>query len=223
MRPVLAVAHRAGNDPAAVQRALALGVDVLEADVHRYRGLLELRHSKVVRPLPLLYDAGRWTSTARPRPLLQPLLEAVGNRATVLLDLKGPGAVGRHVADALRARPSGPPVLVCSRWWPSLTPLRGGDGARPVLTARTPLEVRRLLHRVHGAAPPYGVSVHRSLLTPLRVAALRSRVELVLTWPVNDHDALEAVLALGVNGVISDEAAVLRSVRELPRPRGTSP
>jgi glycerophosphoryl diester phosphodiesterase len=33
-----------------------------------------------------------------------------------------------------------------------------------------------------------------------------------MTWGVNDQDALQEVVDLGVNAVISDEADVLRSV-----------
>jgi hypothetical protein len=33
-----------------------------------------------------------------------------------------------------------------------------------------------------------------------------------MTWPVNDHQTLAQVLAVGANGVISDELDVLRTV-----------
>ncbi len=65
---------------------------------------------------------------------------------------------------------------------------------------------------MRGPHSPYGVSVHRSLLTAALVAELHERVELVLTWPVNDPAALDEVLARGVTGVISDEADILRTV-----------
>ncbi len=62
------------------------------------------------------------------------------------------------------------------------------------------------------SCPPYGVSVHRSLPDAAVVAEVRERVPLVMTWPVNDERALEAVLRIGVTGVISDEADILRAV-----------
>jgi glycerophosphoryl diester phosphodiesterase len=37
-------------------------------------------------------------------------------------------------------------------------------------------------------------------------------IELVMTWPVNDHATLDSVLALGVTGVISDEPGILAEV-----------
>jgi glycerophosphoryl diester phosphodiesterase len=50
------------------------------------------------------------------------------------------------------------------------------------------------------------------LLDPDVVSELNDAVEVVMTWPVNDLDRLDQVLALGVGGVISDEPAVLRAV-----------
>ena len=41
---VLAIAHRAGNSLMGLAIANDLGVDVIECDVHRHRGRLEVRH-----------------------------------------------------------------------------------------------------------------------------------------------------------------------------------
>ena len=213
---VLAVAHRAGNDLGALAAATAAGADVLEADVHRYRGRLEVRHSKALRPLPYLWDAGEpLISTRVPQLLLPAVLDALTSDATLMLDLKGPGAVGRHVAQAVHAQVPDRPVLVCSRWWPGVDAVAGLPWARPLLTARNRAELLRLRRRVRGSRAPYGVSLHRSLLTPAVVAELRERVELVLTWGVNDEATLEYVLARGVNGVISDSAHILAQVTAL--------
>jgi hypothetical protein len=42
------------------------------------------------------------------------------------------------------------------------------------------------------------------------VAEIRERVEILMTWPVNDPAALETALDLGVNAVITDDSAILR-------------
>ena len=219
---VLAVAHRAGNDLSRLAAAAAAGADVVEADVHRYRGRLEVRHSKALGPLPYLWDAGEPLVSTRVPQLRLPdlldamLLDALAPEATLMLDLKGPGAVGRHVAEAVHARRPDRPVLVCSRWWPGVDAVADLPWARPLLTARNRAELLRLRRRVRGPRAPYGVSLHRSLLTPAVVAELRERVELVLTWGVGDEQALQDVLARGVNGVISDSAEVLAQVKALP-------
>ena len=213
---LLAIAHRAGNDLQALRTAVELGVDVLEADVHVRAGRLEVRHSKHLRPLPVLWDRGaaglELTRASVPQLELAAVLDALDGSTAVMLDLKGPGRVGARVAAAVHARAPGAPVIACSRWWPGLEPLAALPWVRPVLTARTPFELRRLLLRLDAGSPPYGVSLHRCLLAPAVVARLRDRVEVVMTWGVNDQQLLAEVVELGVNGVISDEADVLRSV-----------
>ena len=222
---VLAVAHRAGNSLDALATAVEARADVLELDVHAHRGRLEVRHRKALGPLPYLWDRtsyGRvpllgdtWELLpADPQQLLldEVLDAAAGSGAALMLDLKGVGQVGRAVASAVHARRPELPVLVCSRWWPSVTPFFGVDWARPVLSARGRAELVRLQRRLRRGPAPYGVSVHRSLLDLPTVAALRERVEVVMTWPVNDPAALAQVLDAGVNGVITDDADVLAEV-----------
>lgn len=220
----LAVAHRAGNSLEALAAGVAAGADVLEADVHVARGALEVRHLKTLGPLPWLWDRtgtgpvpsprDRWELVRRtPQLRLEELLEAAQG-AALMLDLKGAGGVGPAVARSLSARPPSTPVLVCARWWPSVLAFDGVEGAQQVLSARGGAELGRLRRRLRDrrVPAPHGVSVHRSLLSEPVVAELHERVELVMTWPVNDDEVLREVLALGVDAVISDDERVLRAV-----------
>ena len=211
---LLAIAHRAGNSLAALQAAAQAGADVIEADVHSSRGRLEMRHSKALGPLPYLWDRQPWQLTPRSVPLLQlaELLDALPGEATLMLDLKGVGRVGVRTAEAVHARLPQQPVLVCSRWWPSVQAFAGIPWARRVLSARTPAELARLRRRLRTGGTAHGVSLHRSLLSAAVVAELRSQVELVMTWAVDDLDTLDQVVALGANGIISNEVDVLRAV-----------
>lgn len=228
---VLAIAHRAGNDLAALQDALARDADVVEADVHSQRGQLEVRHHKAMGPLPWRWDRSAGTGRvpllrdawevqpASAFPLRLPeLLDAAGSHATLMLDLKGVGGIGPAVVRLLHARAPEAPLIVCGRWWPSVDAFAGAPWARPVLSARGRTELSRLRRRLRRGPVPYGISVHRSLLAPDVVRELRARVELVMTWPVNDPAALEDVLARGVNGVITDNAGVLDAVVGLRAP-----
>lgn len=219
----LAIAHRAGNSLDALHAALAVGPDIIEADVHAHRGRLEVRHQKSMGPLPWIWDRhgngslpslrDSW-ELKRATGLLQldELLDAAADGATLMLDLKGVGDVGPAVVRALHARSPSAPVIVCGRWWPSVDAFTGREWAKPVLSARTRRELARLLRRLRQGPAPYGVSVHNSLLDRKLVDELRSLVEVVMTWPINDDDALERVLGVGVNGIISDELDVLRTV-----------
>lgn len=214
----LAIAHRAGNSLPALRAAVELGADVLELDVHSHQGRLEVRHLKTMGPLPFLWD--RWELVpAWVRQLrFEELLAAAGPDVLLMVDLKGTGDVGTDVAQALHEQAPGREVIVCSRWWPSVDSFAGADWVRPVLSARTRRELGRLRARLRQAPAPYGVSVHRSLLTESLVAELRERVEVVMTWPVNDAETLDALLTLGVNGIISDELAVLQTLLERRAP-----
>lgn len=213
--PVLAVAHRAGNSRPALTRAVALGVDVVEADVHWVGSGFELRHSRRLGPLPWLWDRSPWQLTRRPADLLslQDLIAAPHGPAGLMLDLKGVGPVGRRAAAALERYVPRTPVLVCARHWPSVAAFASLTWARPVLSARNRGELLRLRRRLRAGAPPYGVSLHPSLLTAPLVRELRDRVDLVMTWGVNDAVTLDRVLSWQVNGVITDNLALLPAIR----------
>lgn len=211
---VLAIAHRAGNSLAGMHAANELGVDVIECDVHTYRGRLEVRHLRTAGPLPFLWDKGELVSASAPRLGLQELLEADQHGTLFMLDVKGPWTwAGRNVARMLHDGGHHRPVLACGRWWPSIDAMAHLPYVRPVLSARNRFEMARLRRRLVRGPRPYGVSVHTSLLDRDVVQWLHQHVTVVMTWPVNDLDVLDQVLDLGVTGVISDEDHVLAVVK----------
>lgn len=213
---MLAIAHRVANTLDGLARTEAGPGDVVEADIHHYRGRLEVRHLKTAGPLPVLWDRWELVPASAPRLVLEDLLRADRHGADLMLDLKGrsrssAGAVGR----SLRAAGAGPEVLVCGRYWPSVEDVARLAGVRSVLSARNRFERRALLRRVHDAATqtPYGVSVHVSLLDAAIVTELRRRVAVVMTWPVDDLATLDHVSGLRVNGVITNNPVILHEVR----------
>lgn len=209
----LAIAHRAGNSLAGLHAANDLGVDVIECDVHQHRGRLEVRHLKTAGPLPFLWDRWELASASAPRLGLRELLEADEHGTTFMLDLKGRRiGTARAVARLLHELGHRQPLLVCARYWPAVEVLATRDYVRPVLSARNRAELGRLRQRVAAGPPVHGVSVHATLLDEPLVASLREHVEVVMTWPVNDEATLDAVLAVGANGIISDEPAVLATL-----------
>jgi glycerophosphoryl diester phosphodiesterase len=206
----LAIAHRAGNSLTGLHAANELGVDVIECDIHHHHGRLEVRHLKTAGPLPFLWDRWELVPASAPRLGLDELLEADRHGTTFMLDLKGRRTAGaRAVARLLHRSGHHRPVLVCGRYWPAVDTLAELPYVRPVLSAHNRAELARLGERVRQHRPPYGVSVHRSLLDRAVVAELHESVEVVMTWPVNDLPSLDALLQVGVSGVISDEHAVL--------------
>ena len=89
-RRMLAIAHRSGNTVAGLREALDAGVDLVEADVHAYRGRLEVRHLRSMGGLPFLWDR---EGVVRRRPhhrlVLADLIEALGDDHRLMIDLKG--------------------------------------------------------------------------------------------------------------------------------------
>lgn len=210
---VLAIAHRAGNSLQGLRAANRLRVDVIECDVHDHRGRLEVRHLKTAGPLPFLWDRWELRSRSAPRLGLAELLAAEDRGGLLMLDLKTrSGPAVQSVVRELQALRDDRPVLVCGRHWRSVDVTATLPHVRPVLSARTRRELSRLSARLamgDSLRVPYGVSVHRSLLDAPVVSRLHRHVEVVMTWPVNDIASLDALVAAGVNGIISDEPAVL--------------
>jgi glycerophosphoryl diester phosphodiesterase len=207
---MLAIAHRSGNTLAGLRQALDAGVDLVEADVHAYRGLLEVRHHKNLGPAHL-WD--KWEIVPRAdflRVELLDLLEQVGNDPRLMIDLKGVRhGLAPAVAAALRARAPDVPFTVCTKHWWMLDAF--GPTVRHVPSASNRVTLARLWRRL-ATDPGYGVSVRLSLLNPQLVARLKSRTEVVMTWPVDTPAALTTARGLGVDGVISKNLELLADV-----------
>lgn len=207
---MLAVAHRAGNDVAGLRAALDAGVDLVEADVHLFRGALEIRHRKTLGP-HLLWD--KWELVRRRTvvlPELSDVLDTAAGDPRLMLDLKGPAAaVAPKAAALLRERMPSAEVTVCTKHWRMLESFE--PPVRRVLSASNRASLGRLLRRLRRKSE-YGVSIRLGLLTPPVVAELRRYVDQVMVWPVDTPAALAHARALGVTAVISKDLALLREV-----------
>jgi glycerophosphoryl diester phosphodiesterase len=198
------VAHRAGNDLESLRRAEALRPRLIEADVHLYAGRLELRHLKTLGPLPLLWDRWYLASPRTPRLQLAALLEGASPETTLMLDLKGlRRSVGRRVREELvRVQPKAR-VVVCSRSWRLLEPLRDHPEVQIVHSVGSRRQLRALRRRFAGRRLD-GVSIHRRLLDAGTVADLRARAGIIMSWPVASAEEARRLAAWGVDGVITE-------------------
>jgi hypothetical protein len=206
--PLLVVHHRAGNDLGTLRTALDAGVDLVEADVHAFRGRLEVRHLKSLGPR-WLWD--RWELVRRTDadlPELPELIQAAAADPRLLLDLKG---VHPRLAERVASVIGQSAVTVCTQHWWMLPAFDDLPQVRVVLSAGSRRGLRRLRSRVR-RTPVYGVSVHRRLLTPAVVTELRRHTDVVLTWPVDTDEDLEHARSLGVGGVIGKDLRLLRTV-----------
>jgi hypothetical protein len=208
------IAHRAGNDKVLVNRAATMGIDIVEADVWHYQGRLEVRHSKTIGRLPLRWD--RWWIKFWPPPALEldELLRTLDPNTTIMLDLKGrhPDLPGKLLDVCRRERP-GRQILACSQTWEFLEQLRHEPDVAVIYSIGNQRQLRRAWPML--AREGYdAVSIHNELLTPETTRALLERVSAIITWPINDHTALERVTHLGVTGVISHSFDLLREIEE---------
>jgi glycerophosphoryl diester phosphodiesterase len=207
---VLAIAHRSGNTVAGLREALDLGVDLVEADVHAYRGVLEMRHHKNLGPRHL-WD--KWEIVGRSDFLqveLAELIDEIGDDSRLMIDLKGsrPG-LATAVSDVLRQRAPHVPFTVCTKQWGMLDEF--DPVVRRVLSVANSRSLTRLRRRL-AVAPAYGVSVRLRLLTPAVMAELHDRTEVVMAWSVDTSEALAHARELGVGAVISKNLELLAGV-----------
>ncbi|MET7420107.1 glycerophosphodiester phosphodiesterase [Dactylosporangium sp. NPDC005555] len=218
MAGMVLVAHRAGNNLADLRGALDARVDLVEADVHLYRGALEMRHAKAVGR-HVLWEP--WRDVTRRRdvtvPLLAEVLAAAAGDARLMLDLKGPFlGVAPLTAAALREAAPGAPVAVCSRQWRMLDAFEDQPHIRRIYSAGNQRELARTRVLVRRRRVD-GLSIRLSLLTPQLVEELHRHTDLVMVWSVDTEEALAKATSLGVSGVISKNLPMLRRLAERPQ------
>lgn len=203
------IAHRAGNDLDTLRR-LEPVADLLEVDVHRFRGRLEVRHAKVLWPTGRLWE--RWEVLRRgaPRPALDHVLAAAAPSTHLLLDLKGVSPrVAGAVRDALGERR---PVTVSTKPWWLLRSFRG-TGVRTIRSVGNRFELFLLLWLPVGRRGVDGVGVHQRLLSRTLVSKLRRRVDVVYCWDVVDRRRADELTSWGVTGLIVDDEDLLTDLR----------
>ena len=209
--PLLAVAHRSGNTVAGLQEALAAGVDLVECDVHAYRGRLEVRHHRSMAGLPLLWDRDGVVPRSRHEPVeLADLVAALGDDHRLMIDLKGVHPrLAPQVARLLRETSPDRSLTVCTKAWWMLDAF--DVPVRRVLSAANRRGVERLRGRL-ADGPVHGVSVRLSLLTPALVDELHRGTDLVMAWTVDDEAALARAREVGADAVIGKDLDLLRTV-----------
>jgi glycerophosphoryl diester phosphodiesterase len=208
---MIAIAHRSGNTVAGLRAALDAGVDLVESDVHAYRGRLEVRHLRSMGGLPFLWDR---EGVVRRRPhhrlVLAELIDALGDDHRLMIDLKGVHPrLAPKVAQLLRESSPARSLTVCTKSWWMLDAF--DVPVKRVLSAATGRGMSRLRARV-AAGPVDGVSVRLSLLTPQVVDELHRGTDLVMAWPVDTDAALAEARRVGADAVISKDLDLLKTL-----------
>ncbi|MGH7670155.1 MAG: glycerophosphodiester phosphodiesterase [Gemmatimonadaceae bacterium] len=198
-------------------RAVDRGADAVELDVHRTReGAVVIHHDPKLkgpdgRATPIAEMSLAEVDQCRlPRggriPTLAPVMDALGERATVYVELKGAG-VGEAAAEVSRQHGhryafhsfDHDAVLALHRSWPDLwygVLFDVGTPAPETLVTRFP--VRDLW--------PHWSLVNQRLVDSAHAAGKR-----VLVWTVNEPDRARRLTALGVDGLCTDDVRLLDS------------
>lgn len=201
--PAFLVAHGAGNHLDLLRASEAAGLAFAEADVHLFRGRLEVRHLKTLGPVPVFWDLWHVAPPWRPRLLLADLLAAAAPTTELMLDLKGrTPRLAELVAQAIDPYLGQRRLTVSARFWPLLERFEGLP-VRRLHSIRSARQLRALIRQSAGGRLD-GVSIHERLLNLDAVAELRRIAAVVMTWPVNDAERAGELLRLGIDGLISD-------------------
>jgi glycerophosphoryl diester phosphodiesterase len=206
------------------ERAIALGVDMVETDVRQSRdGALVLAHDEEIRRSRASAQGAAERVVAEHDletlrsvdlghgeriPTLAEALEVVRGRCGLMIDLKGEGFEAETVA-AIQA--SGLPcdqVVVPGGSEHSRARLRHLD---PNIPLSLSLDVEwddRITPEFIARIDTDAVTWHHRLITPERVARLHDRGLFVYTWTVDDLDTMRRMIAAGVDGIITNRPSL---------------
>ena len=212
---MLLICHRAPPSESVCAQWAAAGATVFEVDVRAVHGELVVTHFlPFLTALPQLQHDGwaiRWQRLRHRDVALTTALGYLPDGAEVLLDLKDETARTAPVLTDLigRSVPEPDRYYVSSKNPRSLAELRrkGFRTWRSVDTRRSLAAVLRA-----GAAADDAVTVRHTLLDPTVLANLRQVSRQVITWTVNDPVRATNLAVLGVDGMVTDDTAVLRAL-----------
>ena len=199
---VLGVAHNSGGSIESTLEALVAGADVIEADVAVVDGQLYVAHDQ---PLPFI--GPRWFRGPR----LDRVWAATYGADAVMLDLKDstPEYLDRLV-EFLEVRQRTRQVIISSR---SPEALQRLNRELPDVTLLLSVPDDATLRAMQGNAALLeaidGISVRHTILNEENAAWLEERNLLTFAWTVNDMDRVNELMRLGVDGITSDNLAIV--------------
>lgn len=219
-----ASSERPENTLPAFLRALELGADAVELDVHGTRdGAIVVHHDPTVpagssggEPRPIA-DATlaelRRTADGASIPTLDEVLAAVGTRLTVYIEIKG-RSIEQPVVDLLRRHPARCAIHAFDHRVPRRSRALAPEIAAGILVHSYLLEPSRVLRQA--GARDYWCHwefVDRDLVEQIHRTGGR-----VIAWTVNDGRVAQTLAGLGVDGICTDDVAAMRA--RFPSTRG---
>jgi hypothetical protein len=219
-RPIMTVAHNAGNDAATARRAVQQGADVIEIDVLLWGGGLRAAHH-----LPET-RVSRLSWTVRPPEMLATAWRDARSAPAIQLDVKDPApALVPLLIDFLMKRRDEKSVIVSSPDQRTLDRIAAElPEVRRVLSIDNVCVLASTLSNPAPLRSLWGVSVRARLLDAENIAWFQDQGLFVLAWTIDDPSGLERVLGLNVDAVATNNLAIVeylqRTAGELPASGG---
>lgn len=205
---LLTIAHNSGNSRPATQSAIAYHADAIEIDVLEVGGQLRAAHTA---PTTIV---GEYLSQS---PSLASAWANAQPAGTIVLDLKETSPSFRdRLFKFLRSREeSGVEVIITTRSVPVLeAAYERYPAALRVLSVASQAGLDAAFESPGLGEVIQGVSVRADLLTEENVAALRGREVMVIAWVVNQLPSVRELVEWGVDGVTTDNLALLELVHD---------
>lgn len=212
-----AMGHETENTLASIQKAMDLGVDMIEIDVFRIdSGEVVLFHDERLERLSnaggkieeynifdlkkVLLDGNHGI------PMLQEALRLIDNKVALNIELKGANTADRvNFIVSYYVREKGWALdrfLISSFNWDELREIRRLNPDIPIaiLTEEDPIEAIPIAKELDAVA----INPDFNLLTNENVAQIKKEGFKINTWTVNESSDIEMMKELGVDGIITD-------------------
>nr|WP_293165598.1 glycerophosphodiester phosphodiesterase [Allomuricauda sp.] len=212
-----AMGHETENTLASVQKAMDLGVDMVEIDVFKIdSGEIVVFHDETVDRLAnsggnieeynivqlrqLTLDGGHKI------PMLQDVLKLMNNQVALNIELKGAGTADRvnHIVNYYIEKEGWSPenFVISSFKWDELKAMRAKnkDIKIAVLTSKDPLEAIEVAKELKAVA----INPNYKTLTQENTAKIQAEGLKVYTWTVNEPEDIQKMTEFGVDGIITN-------------------
>jgi glycerophosphoryl diester phosphodiesterase len=222
----LVIAHRSGNELPLALEAHALGADMIETDVWRYRNRLELRHVKTMGPVPLLWDRWELHPGWGHRFQLHDLLEGLPIEARLFLDLKGVDPkLPTQMVEYIRKHQPERKIILCGRTWAQLDLVEEHEDVTVFFSVGSDEEFAAIWSRLDKMEHP-AISINKRFLTEETVRTFKDRGVTIVTWTVNTFAEAKRLHGYGVDGFTTDNPEMVKWIpieREKALDREDSP
>ena len=212
-----AMGHETENSLASIQKALDLGVDMIEIDVFQISsGEIVVFHDEMVDRLTNgpgkieeynIYDLKRLTLDGGHKiPMLQDVLKLIDNKVSLNIELKGANTSDRvnFIMDYYIEQKNWSPenFIISSFNWEELRTMRklNDEVAIAVLTEENPIDAIPIAKELNAVAiNPYFKNLDLEVANEIRDAGFK-----IYTWTGNEPADIDAMKRISVDGIITN-------------------